>query len=60
VVIVRWGAVGCEVLTRGSGVVDVGDEVRTNLVAVLQQHVHSVVVADEAGETVGVGVDVLF
>jgi len=60
VVIVSWGAVGCEVLARGSGVVDVGDEVRTHLVAVLQQHVHSVVVTDEAGETVGVGVDILF
>lgn len=59
-VIVSRGAVGGEILSWGAGVVDVGDEMGTYFGAVLQQHVHSVVVANEVGEAVGVRVDVLF
>lgn len=59
VVIVRWGAIGGEVLLGSPGVVDIGDEVAAHLVSVLQQHVHSVVVTHELGDTGGEGVDLV-
>jgi hypothetical protein len=56
VVIVRWGAIGGEVLLGCPRVVDIGDEVRSHFVSVLQENVHSVVVAHELGDPGGEGV----
>ncbi len=59
-VIVSRGTVSREVLSCFTGVVDVGDEMGSHLGSVLEEDVDSVVVADEVGQAVGVGVDVLF
>ena len=55
-VVVGGDAVGGEVLLGSAGVVDVGHEEVAHFVAVLQQHMHSVVVLDELGQPVGEGV----
>jgi hypothetical protein len=60
VVIVGWGAIGGEVLLGDPGVVDIGDEVAAHFVSALEQHVHSVVVADELGNAGGEGVQIVF
>lgn len=57
VVIVSWGAIGWEVFLRSSCVVDIGDEVGSYFVSVLQEDVDSVVVADELGDSGCEGVD---
>jgi 2-phospho-L-lactate transferase/gluconeogenesis factor (CofD/UPF0052 family) len=46
-VIVSRGTVSREILSRITGVVDVGDEVGSHLRTVLEKDVDSVVVADE-------------
>ena len=56
VIVVGWGAICGEIFARISGVVDVGDELRTHLIAGLQEDVHTVVVLDELRDAGGEGI----
>lgn len=46
-VIVGWSAISCEVLSGDTSVVYVGNEMRSHLITVLEQNMHTIIMTDE-------------